>query len=169
MLKGSLCCRKFVPAEAPWTLTSFVGPEQLHLGLCSHPAHRPEAHLNSALETFHFLLVLQKCWSSAQLQLCLSLALNTADFGPQWIDFLTQPQTSFITTFLLMDWVLGCHPQTCPACCAWLLQGCTLTVRHLPCQLRCAWLLAPHLSGSRWLFLYSYSNYALANKIDAEC
>lgn len=96
MLKGSLCCRKFVPAEAPWTLTSVVGPEQLHLGLCSHPAHRPEAHLNSALETFHFLLVLQKCWSSAQLQLCLSLALNTADFGPQPVDWLSDSTSDFL-------------------------------------------------------------------------
>lgn len=56
---------------------------------------------------------------------------------------LTRPQTSFITKQLLMDWVFGCHPQACPACCAWLLWGCTLTARRLPCQLHCAWLPAP--------------------------
>lgn len=169
MLKGSLCWWKFVPAGALWTTMGFVGSDQLQLGLCSHPAHRPGAHLSLALD--HST---SACTAEV---LVISWAATVPSSGHEpclfWILtcglILTRPQTSFITKQLLMDWVFGCHPQACPACCAWLLWGCTLTARRLPCQLHCAWLPAPCLSDSRWFLLYFYSNCALANKIDVEC
>lgn len=156
MLKGSLCCLRFVPDGALWNnKLCWLWPASAGPLLTPRPQSRSPFKLSPGPLSTPACIAEELVSRSAA---AMPLSGHEPFLNSGLI--LTQPQTSFITTWLLVDQMLGCHPQVCPTCCAWLLWGCTLIVRHLPCQLHCTWLLAPCLPGSRWFFLYSYSNCA---------